>query len=98
MEIDCSTASVNDVLESNFLSSITMENTRLCGFGGWFDVHLRGRRDDPAKQEIELTTAPSIDNATHWGQPVFLLHPPVRMNEGDYLNAFFMIIRSKGKS
>lgn len=42
-EIDCLTASVNDVLEvrSNFLSSITMENTRLCGFGGWFDVHFR---------------------------------------------------------
>ncbi|OAY31646.1 protein arginine N-methyltransferase PRMT10 [Manihot esculenta] len=96
-EIDCLTASVNDVLEvrSNFLSSITMENTRLCGFGGWFDVHFRGRRDDPAQQEIELTTMPSVDNGTHWGQQVFLLHPPIRVSEGDNLNISFLMSRSK---
>ncbi|KAK9082821.1 hypothetical protein Scep_029292 [Stephania cephalantha] len=27
-------------------------------------------RDSPATQEIELTTAPSVDNGTHWGQQV----------------------------
>lgn len=42
-EIDCSTATVDDILKvkSKFLSSITGESTRLCGFGGWFDVHFR---------------------------------------------------------
>ncbi|KAJ9140937.1 hypothetical protein P3X46_031527 [Hevea brasiliensis] len=96
-EIDCLTATVNDVLEvrSNFSSSITMENTRLCGFGGWFDVHFRGRKDDLAQQEVELTTAPSVDDGTHWGQQVFLLHPPDRISEGDCLNVSFMMNRSK---
>ncbi|PON56910.1 Protein arginine N-methyltransferase [Parasponia andersonii] len=96
-EIDCLTASVNDILEvrADVLSSITLENTRLCGFGGWFDVHFRGRQEDPAQQEIELTTAPSTDNGTHWGQQVFLLHPPVRVSEGDNLSLSFSMIRAK---
>ncbi|KAF5459121.1 hypothetical protein F2P56_023101 [Juglans regia] len=95
-EIDCLTVTVNDILEvrSNLSSSITLENTRLCGFGGWFDVHFRGRKEDPAQQEIELTTAPSIDNGTHWGQQVFLLHPPIRVSEGDGLNVSFLMKRS----
>ncbi|GLT55024.1 hypothetical protein SLA2020_281780 [Shorea laevis] len=96
-EIDCLTATVNDIrkLGSNFSSSITSENTRLCGFGGWFDVHFRGRSEDPAQQEIELTTAPSINNGTHWGQQVFLLHPPIRVSEGDDLNVSFLMNRSE---
>ncbi|KAG6658546.1 hypothetical protein CIPAW_04G169600 [Carya illinoinensis] len=95
-EIDCLTVTVNDILEvrSNLSSSITLENTRLCGFGGWFDVHFRGRKEDPAQQEIELTTAPSIDNGTHWGQQVFLMHPPIRVSEGDGLNVSFLMKRS----
>ena len=45
-ELDCSTATVNDILEvrSTILSSITGGSTRLCGFGGWFDVHFRVSR------------------------------------------------------
>ena len=30
----------------------------------------QGRSDNPAQQEIELTTAPSLDSSTHWGQQV----------------------------
>lgn len=42
-EIDCLTATVDDILKvrSDISSSITLENTRFCGFGGWFDVHFR---------------------------------------------------------
>lgn len=42
-EIDCLTATVDEILEvkSNFESSITLDNTRFCGFAGWFDVHFR---------------------------------------------------------
>ena len=29
-----------------------------------------GRSVDPAEQEIELTTAPSVNYGTHWGQQV----------------------------
>ncbi|GAV72845.1 PRMT5 domain-containing protein [Cephalotus follicularis] len=96
-EIDCLTATVADILEvrSTFSSLITVENTRLCGFGGWFDVHFRGRREDPAAKEIELTTAPSIENSTHWGQQVFLLHPPVRVSVEDALDVSFSMNRSK---
>ncbi|KAJ4826923.1 Protein arginine N-methyltransferase prmt10 [Turnera subulata] len=96
-EIDCSTASVADIVEvrSNFASTITSDNTRLCGFGGWFDVHFRGSKDDPAQQEVELTTAPSVHDSTHWGQQVFFLHPPIRASEGDNLSLSFTMTRSK---
>ncbi|WVZ20905.1 hypothetical protein V8G54_008227 [Vigna mungo] len=96
-EIDCLTATVADIekVRSNFSLSITMETAKLCGFGGWFDVHFRGRSEDPAKQEIELTTAPSVDYGTHWGQQVFLLHPPMNLSEGDDLKVSFLMSRSK---
>ncbi|GKV00742.1 hypothetical protein SLEP1_g13382 [Rubroshorea leprosula] len=95
-EIDCLTASVDDIRQftSTFFSSVTFES-RLCGFGGWFDVHFRGRVENPAQQEIELTTAPSIDNGTHWGQQVFLLQPSVQVSEGTDLNISFSMSRSK---
>jgi protein arginine N-methyltransferase 1 len=71
-EIDCLTATMSEILEvkSTVLSSITYDSTRLCGYGGWFDVHFRGRKEDPATNEIELTTAPNIEKGTHWGQQV----------------------------
>ncbi|KAF3442530.1 hypothetical protein FNV43_RR16446 [Rhamnella rubrinervis] len=96
-DIDCLTATVEDIVEvkASVSSSITVENTWLCGYGGWFDVHFRGRNEDPAQQEIELTTAPSMENSTHWGQQVFILHPPIRANEGDNLNVSFSMNRSK---
>lgn len=97
-EIDCLTATVADIEEvrSNFSLSITTENTKLCGFGGWFDVHFRGRSEDPAEHEIELTTAPSVDYCTHWGQQVFLVNPPTHVSEGDDLTVNFLMSRSKG--
>ncbi|KAK7328389.1 hypothetical protein VNO77_22494 [Canavalia gladiata] len=96
-EIDCLTATVTDIekVRSKFSLSVTTENTKFCGFGGWFDVHFRGRSEDPAKHEIELTTAPSVDFGTHWGQQVFLLHPPVHVSEGDDLKVSFLMSRLK---
>ncbi|RDY02955.1 Protein arginine N-methyltransferase PRMT10 [Mucuna pruriens] len=96
-EIDCLTAIVADIekVRSNFSLSITMENTKLCGFGGWFDVHFRGRSEDPAEHEIELTTAPSVDYGTHWGQQVFLVHPSMNLSEGDDLRVSLLMSRSK---
>ncbi|KAI7988520.1 Protein arginine N-methyltransferase PRMT10 [Camellia lanceoleosa] len=96
-DIDCLTATVNDILNlrASISSSISSEETRLCGFAGWFDVHFRGSKENPAQQEIELTTAPSEDYSTHWGQQVFLLHPPISVSEGDDLNINFSMDRSK---
>ncbi|KAK9152467.1 hypothetical protein Syun_010776 [Stephania yunnanensis] len=45
-----------------------MDMASFSGCAGWFDVHFRGSRGSPDTQEIELTTAPSVDNGTHWGQ------------------------------
>ncbi|KAF8406976.1 hypothetical protein HHK36_006097 [Tetracentron sinense] len=96
-EIDCLTVSVSEILNvrADVSSSITVEKTFLCGFAGWFDVHFRGSRENPARNEIELTTAPSVDNGTHWGQQVFLLHPPLRVSEGDVMAVSFSMNRSK---
>ncbi|PWA65514.1 protein arginine N-methyltransferase PRMT10 [Artemisia annua] len=49
-EIDCLTVTVEDILkvEACISSTITKEDTRLCGFGGWFDVHFNGRKENPA--------------------------------------------------
>ncbi|KAF5749661.1 protein arginine N-methyltransferase PRMT10 [Tripterygium wilfordii] len=96
-EIDCLTATVADVLNvrANLTSIITLPNTRLCGFGGWFDVHFRGRKEDPSQQDIELTTAPSTEDSTHWGQQVFLLNPPIHVSEGDDLDIVFAMDRAK---
>lgn len=42
-DIDCLTVTVKDILnvQASFSSSIEVENTRLSGFGGWFDVQFR---------------------------------------------------------
>ncbi|KAI3771605.1 hypothetical protein L6452_02771 [Arctium lappa] len=96
-EIDCSKVTVEDILkvEASLSSSVTKEDTRLCGFGGWFDVHFKGSEENPAECEVELTTAPSQDDGTHWGQQVFLLHPPVRVSEGDEILVNFSMTRAE---
>ncbi|CAA3025654.1 arginine N-methyltransferase PRMT10 [Olea europaea subsp. europaea] len=97
-EIDCSTGTINGIIvyfNSSISSSITAENTRHCRFAGWFDVHFRGSHENRAPQEIELTTAPNEDFGTHWGQQVFLLHPPVRAHQEDNLILNFSLTRSK---
>ncbi|CAM9001039.1 unnamed protein product [Rhodiola kirilowii] len=96
-EIDCSTATVNEILEvrSKFSFKITEEEARLSALGGWFDVHFRGSKENPAQEDIELTTAPSVDQGTHWGQQVFVLHPAVNVSLGDELSVSFTMIRSK---
>ncbi|XP_047330570.1 protein arginine N-methyltransferase PRMT10-like [Impatiens glandulifera] len=97
MDIDCSKVTVADILNvrANISSRICAEDTRLCGFSGWFDVHFRGSQDNPAAKEIELTTAPSEENGTHWGQQVFLLHPAFFVSQGDELCLTFSMERSK---
>lgn len=96
-DIDCLTATVDDIrnVTSSFMLSINVDRTRLSGFAGWFDVHFRGSVQNPATQDIELTTAPSTEDYTHWGQQVFMLHPSPRVNEGDGLNVSFSMSRNK---
>ncbi|KAG6502832.1 hypothetical protein ZIOFF_035120 [Zingiber officinale] len=96
-QIDCLTATVDEIrtVSSKFSSSIYVDRTRLSALAGWFDVHFRGNPQNPALNEIELTTAPSVENSTHWGQQVFLLQPALRVNEGDVFETSFSMHRSK---
>lgn len=36
----------------------------------WINLITQGSSKNPAQSEIELTTAPSYDSGTHWGQQV----------------------------
>ncbi|MCO5550458.1 hypothetical protein L7F22_003945 [Adiantum nelumboides] len=96
-EFDCLTASIKDVanVQSSFQVELWEGQLNLSGFAGWFDVQFKGRADDPADQIIELTTAPSLNNSTHWGQQVFLVHPPLDYECGDILEGEVDITRSK---
>ena len=41
---------------------------QLEGFTGYFTVTFRGSREQPTKEVVELSTAPTNQTATHWGQ------------------------------
>ncbi|KMZ71529.1 Arginine N-methyltransferase family protein [Zostera marina] len=96
MELDCLTATVDDIrsLNANFSTSISMESAIVAGFAGWFDVHFRGSQSNPAQHEIELSTAPSRNNPTHWGQQVFLSNPSFIVKGGDKITGSFSMTRS----
>ncbi|KAG6549207.1 hypothetical protein Mapa_009193 [Marchantia paleacea] len=96
-EFDCLTTTMEEVssVRSSFKLPFHPGHSRLCGFAGWFDVHFKGSPSDPADHEVELTTAPSTDETTHWGQQVFLLHPPLNLQEGDILSCSLDITRSR---
>ncbi|GAB4832896.1 class I-like SAM-binding methyltransferase super [Ancistrocladus abbreviatus] len=97
-EIDCLTVTISDILNvrAQVSSSVMEENQRFRGFGGWIDVHFRERNENSAKEEVELTSAPSTGSGTHWGQQfrVFLLRPRIQTNKGDHLNVSFAMDRS----
>jgi protein arginine N-methyltransferase 1 len=62
-------------------------------FVGWFDVTFAGSAAAPAPHTVVLTTAPDEAGATHWGQQVFPLSPPVRGGPGDALAGSVTIAR-----
>ncbi|PKA64559.1 Protein arginine N-methyltransferase PRMT10 [Apostasia shenzhenica] len=96
-EIDCLSATVDEIrsVASKFSLPITIDRTRISAFAGWFDVHFRGSMQEPAKTVVELSTEPDEDNPTHWGQQVFLVHHPLRVNRGDEVIVSFSMSRSK---
>lgn len=54
-------------------------------FCGYFDVTFGGSTQHPADESIKLSTAPDATGATHWGQQVFMMHPPVDCAPDDSL-------------
>lgn len=63
------------------------------GLAGWFEVQFRGSAENPATEEVQLSTAPDERGATHWGQQAFYLHPPQRAVDGDVLKGSFEMVR-----
>ncbi len=59
----------------------------------WFDVSFEGSTENPTDAKVELTTAPDATGATHWGQTVFLLNPPLVPAVGDKLSLGFAVYR-----
>jgi len=47
-----------------------IENSKLTGFAGWFEVDFKGSTPNPANAHINLSTAPHV-GYTHWGQQCF---------------------------
>ncbi|CAM0912722.1 unnamed protein product [Alopecurus aequalis] len=96
-EMDCLTATVEEIREVRAQVSlpINLDRARVAALAGWFDVHFRGSKQNPAAEEVELNTAPDENGGTHWGQQVFLLTPSLRVNAGDNLNVSFSMVRSK---
>ncbi|VAH98228.1 unnamed protein product [Triticum turgidum subsp. durum] len=96
-EMDCLTATVEEIREvrAQVTLPINQDRTRLAALAGWFDVHFRGSKQNPAVEEVELNTAPDENGGTHWGQQVFLMTPSPRVNEGDSVNVSFSMVRSK---
>jgi protein arginine N-methyltransferase 1 len=60
---------------------------------GWFDVAFRGSPENPVDHPVELDTAPDAKGATHWGQTVFMLQPPLHPKAGDSLSLRFAVFR-----
>lgn len=97
MELDCRRVAVADleVIRADFRLPLHAGAPSLSGFAGWFDVHFKGSKESPAERAVELTTAPSRDETTHWGQQLFLLHPSVRTEGGDVVEGSLQISRAK---
>ncbi len=60
---------------------------------GWFDVSFRGSPENPADHSIDLDTAPDAEGATHWGQTVFMVQPPLHPEANDQLFIRFAVFR-----
>jgi protein arginine N-methyltransferase 1 len=54
-------------------------------FCGWFDVSFKGSVANPNETNVELTTAPDANGATHWGQQAFYLQPTLSASDGSVI-------------
>ena len=54
-------------------------------FCGWFDVSFKGSSANPNETDVELTTAPDANGATHWGQQAFYLDPTLSAADGNVI-------------
>lgn len=98
LEIDLLRITVEDLkdVEKPLTCSMRIsKDTQLEGFTGYFNVMFRGSPQNPTKEVIELTTAPTAGTATHWGQQLFGFFPPLQAKSGDVLECRLRIKRQK---
>ena len=55
---------------------------------------MQGNTTNPAQVPVVLTTAPSSEHGTHWGQQVFLLEQALELEDGDEVKGDIAIHRS----
>eukprot|EP00850_Spirogloea_muscicola_P016624 SM000136S00170 [mRNA] locus=s136:128958:131797:- [translate_table: standard] len=96
-EFDCHKVTLADIerVSAEFSLPLSLQHSTLSGFAGWFDVHFRGSQENPAGEVVELSTAPSANETTHWGQQAFVLHPPVQVKGAATVSGLMDIARSK---
>eukprot|EP00850_Spirogloea_muscicola_P013644 SM000093S24455 [mRNA] locus=s93:420910:423764:- [translate_table: standard] len=96
-EFDCHKVTLADIerVSAEFSLPLSPQHSTLSGFAGWFDVHFRGSQENPASEVVELSTAPSANETTHWGQQAFVLHPPVQVKGAATVSGIMDIARSK---
>lgn len=58
-------------------------------------AQFRGSEENPADEEVLLTTGPDATGATHWGQQTFFMHPEIEAAQGDSLRLKLLIERKK---
>jgi SAM-dependent methyltransferase len=85
-ELDLLKVQVGQLKDKALEASATLsfsESGRAEGLVGWFDVSFRGSPENPADDPVVLTTEPDADGATHWGQQLFHVHPPLQVVAGE---------------
>jgi len=61
----------------------------------WFDVDFKGSAENPAASPVLLTTAPTTEGATHWGQQCFHVVPQINVANGDELHMDWSLNRQR---
>lgn len=93
-EFDMHTVTVEQLkaLKAPFRCEIHAEG-ELNALGGWFENDFNGSKSHPAHSPVTLSTAPETN--THWAQQVFCVHPPLNVEEGDYLEGTVKVARQR---
>eukprot|EP00775_Hariotina_reticulata_P000191 gene191-383_t len=85
-----------DELKADLITQVSLplvDGGPVDAFCGWFDVTFKGSPEHPADEVVKLPTAPDATGSTHWGQQVFLVHPPIDCAPNDSLSVKLHISR-----
>lgn len=97
---DLLTVTIAD-LEADQAGGLTMKITKplveqpqlVNGILSWFTTDFRGSPANPAESPVTLTTAPTAEGATHWGQQCFHIVPSIPVATDDTLACQWQITR-----